>query len=330
MSAAPIVGLRTPALLIDADAVRTNLTAMIRVIGGAARWRPHVKTAKLGAVMQLMLDAGLTRFKCATTLELQALLALGARDVIVAFPHVGPNAERIIALAREQPGADVAGLVESPAHVASWRGSGLRLFIDLNSGMNRTGGTPDAGRVVALAREIIAAGCTFVIKPSELTPTTTSMLMDVLAEAGVGAAVLAGKAKPDISSVEALKQTLLNARSIGHSRAGQSGIHIAKVITDLGIADAMRDKITIHPAGLVAELLVAGKVELAFQQLSELMAVKGVDIVGPIPDAVQLKTIVAAGVGANTSRRQEARMLIAELASPALDHAKRAAGLLPV
>jgi molybdate transport system substrate-binding protein len=58
--------------------------------------------------------------------------------------------------------------------------------------------------------------------------------------------------------------------------------------------------------------------------------VKGVDIVGPIPDAVQLKTIVAAGVGANTSRAREARMLIAELASPALDHAKRAAGLLPV
>jgi D-serine deaminase-like pyridoxal phosphate-dependent protein len=161
VSAAPIAGLRTPALLIDADAVRANLAAMIGVAGGAPRWRPHVKTAKLGAVMQLMLDAGLTRFKCATTLELQALLALGARDVIVAFPHVGPNAERIIALAREQPGADVAGLVESPAHVASWRGSGLRLFIDLNSGMNRTGGTPDAGRVVALAREIIAAGCTF-------------------------------------------------------------------------------------------------------------------------------------------------------------------------
>ena len=152
----------------------------------------------------------------------------------------------------------------------------------------------------------------------------------VLAEAGVGAAVLAGKAKPDISNVEALKQTLLNARSIGHSLAGQSGIHIAQVITDLGIADAIRDKITIHPAGLVAELLVAGKVELAFQQLSELMAVKGVDIVGPIPDAVQLKTIVAAGVGANTSRAREARMLIAELASPALDHAKRAAGLIPV
>ena len=77
-----------------------------------------------------------------------------ALDVIVAFPHVGPNAERIIALARAHQDADVAGLVESPAHVASWRQSGVRLFIDVNSGMNRTGGTPDAARLIALARKI--------------------------------------------------------------------------------------------------------------------------------------------------------------------------------
>lgn len=151
----------------------------------------------------------------------------------------------------------------------------------------------------------------------------------VLAEAGVGAAVLAGKPRPDISTVEGLKQTLLNARSIGHSRAGQSGIHMAKVIAELGIADAIRGKITIHPAGLVAELLVTGKVELAFQQLSELLAVKGVDIVGLIPDAVQLTTVIAAAVGAGSTHAREARALIRELASPTLDQAKRDAGLTP-
>ena len=208
MSAAPIVGLRTPALLIDADAVRTNLTAMIRVIGGAARWRPHVKTAKLGAVMQLMLDAGLTRFKCATTLELQALLALGARDVIVAFPHVGPNAARIIALARAHQDADVAGLVESPAHVASWRQSGVRLFIDVNSGMNRTGGTPDAARLIALAREIVAAGCQFGglhWYDGHMHGIVDVAARDVAAHAGydalgrlVGALVAAGITVPDV------------------------------------------------------------------------------------------------------------------------------------
>ena len=151
----------------------------------------------------------------------------------------------------------------------------------------------------------------------------------VLAIAGVGACVLVGKPWPDISTVEALKQTLLNAKSIAHSKAGQSGIHMARLIEQLGVADAVRGKLIIHPAGLVAERVVNGDVELGFQQISELMAVKGVDIIGPLPDAVQLKTIVAAGVGAGSAYAAQAQALIRELASPALDDAKRAAGLSP-
>ncbi len=151
----------------------------------------------------------------------------------------------------------------------------------------------------------------------------------VLATSGVGACVLAGKPKPDISTVEALKQTLLNATSIAHSKAGQSGIHMAKVIEQLGIAEAIRDKLTINASGLVAERVVRGDVELGFQQISELMAVKGVDIIGPLPDAVQLKTIVAAGVGTGSAYPTQAQALIRELASPTLDDAKRAAGLVP-
>ena len=151
----------------------------------------------------------------------------------------------------------------------------------------------------------------------------------VLAIAGVGACVLVGKPWPDISTVEALKQALLNAKSIAHSKAGQSGIHMARVIEQLGVADAVRGKLIIHPAGLVAERVVNGDVELGFQQISELMAVNGVDIIGPLPDAVQLKTIVAAGAGAGSAYAAQAQALIRELASPALDDAKRAAGLSP-
>lgn len=80
-------GVRTPALLIDPDRVTANVHAIVAQLGGdARRWRPHVKTAKVGSVMQMMCDAGLTRFKCATTLELKALLDIGARDVLVSFP----------------------------------------------------------------------------------------------------------------------------------------------------------------------------------------------------------------------------------------------------
>ena len=151
----------------------------------------------------------------------------------------------------------------------------------------------------------------------------------VLATSGVGACVLAGQPKPDISTVEALKQTLLNAKSIAHSKAGQSGIHMAQVIEQLGIGQAVRSKLIINASGLVAERVVSGDVELGFQQISELMAVKGVDIIGPLPDAVQLKTIVAVGVGTGSAYAAQAQALIRELASPALNDAKRAAGLMP-
>jgi D-serine deaminase-like pyridoxal phosphate-dependent protein len=160
-TAAPFPGVRTPALLVDPATVRANIAAMIQVAGGAARWRPHVKTAKLGAVMRMMVEAGLTRYKCATPLELAVLLEAGARDVLVAFPHVGANAARIRALAAAHREARVAALVEADTHVGHWHGSGAPLFIDLNPGMNRTGGAAEAQRVAALIRAIGATGCTF-------------------------------------------------------------------------------------------------------------------------------------------------------------------------
>lgn len=155
-----LANVRTPALLIEPDLVRANIQAIVAQLhGDPRRWRPHVKTAKLAAMMRAMLDGGLTRFKCATTLELRTLLDAGARDVLVAFPHVGANAARIIELARAHPDARVTGLIETDAHLASWRASGIGLFVDLNPGMNRTGGTPDAARVIRLARAIADAGC---------------------------------------------------------------------------------------------------------------------------------------------------------------------------
>ncbi len=158
----PLPGVRTPALLVDLDVLRANVRAVIAQFGGdPRRWRPHVKTAKLAAAMRAMLEAGLTRFKCATTLELVTLLDAGARDVLVAFPHVGANAARIRELAAAHPTARVAGLVETVEHLVAWRGAELDLFADLNPGMDRTGGTPAAERVGALARRIAAAGCRF-------------------------------------------------------------------------------------------------------------------------------------------------------------------------
>ncbi len=150
-----------------------------------------------------------------------------------------------------------------------------------------------------------------------------------LATAGVGACVRAGEPRPDISTVEALKRALLDAKSVSFSKAGQSGIHFAKVIEQLGIADAVRAKAVINPSGLVGEVIVRGEADLGFQQVSELLAVKGVDLVGPLPDAVQLNSLFAAGIGAATQQRDVAQALIRHLCGEHAQRVMRDNGLQP-
>jgi len=151
-----------------------------------------------------------------------------------------------------------------------------------------------------------------------------------LAIAGIGACVRTGQSRPDISSVEALKRTLLNAKSVAYSKAGQSGIHFAKIIEQLGIADIVKAKAKINPGGLVGELVVRGEAELGFQQISELLAVKGVDVVGPLPDALQLNSVFAAGIGTGTQHEKTAQALIQHLRTAHAAQIMRDNGLTPV
>ncbi|MBX0326559.1 alanine racemase [Oscillochloris sp. ZM17-4] len=154
--------LLTPTLLIYQEAVDANIATTIRLLDGRPdRWRPHVKTAKLAWVMQRMLDHGIRQFKCATTRELETLCALGAPDVLLAYPVVGANTRRVAALAAAYPGTRVSALVEGPAQIAQWRGAPVSLFIDINPGMDRTGVGADVGAVLALARGIGDAGLPF-------------------------------------------------------------------------------------------------------------------------------------------------------------------------
>src|SRR5215510_2456879 len=86
----------TPALLIDRDRVQHNLATTLRLLGGDAnRWRPHVKTTKLGYFMRMLADEGIRHVKCATSLELSVACTTGARDVLVAYPLIGANAQRV-------------------------------------------------------------------------------------------------------------------------------------------------------------------------------------------------------------------------------------------
>ena len=150
-----------------------------------------------------------------------------------------------------------------------------------------------------------------------------------LVQSRVGLAVKAGRAKPVIATPEALKRTLLEARSIAYSRIGASGVLFAQLISRLGIAEEVNAKATVIPGGLTGELVARGETELAVQQLSELMLVPGLDIVGPLPLAVLTPGVFSAAVFAGSAHATLARAFLQALASPDAAATFRAAGLEP-
>jgi molybdate transport system substrate-binding protein len=150
-----------------------------------------------------------------------------------------------------------------------------------------------------------------------------------LARSWVGIAVKAGAAYPDIATEPALRATLLAARSVAYSRLGASGILFAQLIERLGIASEINARAVIIPQGFTAERLVSGEADLAVQQISELKQVDGIEVVGPIPHALQMPAVFSAGRMAATNKPDEADRLLRFLASPAVAPALRESGLEP-
>ncbi len=150
-----------------------------------------------------------------------------------------------------------------------------------------------------------------------------------IAQSGIGIAVRAGAPRPDIGTVAALRRTLLETRSIAFSRLGASGIHFAHVIERLGIADEVRRKAHISDT-YVGEVTARGEAEMAVQQISELMPVAGIEIVGPLPDEVQKISVFAAGIFRAARSPDGAEKLIAHLAEPRIAPLLARKGLMPV
>ena len=150
-----------------------------------------------------------------------------------------------------------------------------------------------------------------------------------LVRSGVAIAVRSGSPRIDVGSEEAVKRAVASARSISYS-TGPSGVHLAKLFERWGIAGAIKDRIVQAPPGVPVGTLVAqGKVELGFQQLSELIHLPGIDVLGPLPQDIQTITTFAAGLASTSTQPEAVRALLRFMASPAAAGPKLKNGMEP-
>jgi molybdate transport system substrate-binding protein len=150
-----------------------------------------------------------------------------------------------------------------------------------------------------------------------------------LVKSGVGVAVRTGAPKPDISSGDALKKTLLSAKSIGLS-TGPSGVYVAGLFQRMGIADEIKPKLKQVPPGVpVGTIIASGEAEIGFQQVSELIHVAGIDYIGPLPADVQHITVFSGGIHVGTKQPDAAKALVKFITAPAAVPVIKKHGLEP-
>jgi molybdate transport system substrate-binding protein len=150
-----------------------------------------------------------------------------------------------------------------------------------------------------------------------------------LVKSGVAIAVKAGAPRPDIGSEEAVKQAVLGAKTLSFS-TGPSGVYLEKLFARWGILETVKPRIVVPPPGIPVGTLVArGEAELGFQQLSELMNLDGITVLGPLPPAIQTLTIFAGGIVANGSDAARARALLDFMNTPATAATKQRQGMEP-
>jgi molybdate transport system substrate-binding protein len=153
-----------------------------------------------------------------------------------------------------------------------------------------------------------------------------------LARVGVGVVVRDGTPKPDIGSVDAFKRALLAAKSVAYidpAAGGSSGIYVSGLLDKLGVAAEVKPKAKLIPGGAVAEHVARGEAELGIHQISEILPVKGVTLVGPLPAEIQNYTVYAAGIGADAKAADAAKALVETLTGPAAADVLKSKGMEP-
>jgi len=151
-----------------------------------------------------------------------------------------------------------------------------------------------------------------------------------LARTAVGVAVREGAPKPDVSTVDAFKRAVLEAKSIVYldpASGATSGIHVAQVLQQLGLADAIKDKVVLWKGGYAAEAVASGKADLCLHQISEILPVKGVTLVGPMPAEINKVTVYTSSLLTGAPTPDAGRAFLAYLARPEFRPKFAAAGL---
>jgi molybdate transport system substrate-binding protein len=150
-----------------------------------------------------------------------------------------------------------------------------------------------------------------------------------LARSGIGVAVRAGAPTPDVSSVDAFRRALLAARSIAYLKEGQSGVYVAGVLQRLGIADAIRPKLTLPDTDIVSQLVSRGEIELGIVVITQILTTDGVSLAGPLPAEIQRYITFTAGISADSSSVDAAKELMAALKTPTAIRVMRSQGMEP-
>ena len=150
-----------------------------------------------------------------------------------------------------------------------------------------------------------------------------------LARSGIAIAVAAGAARPDVGDESTVRAAVLRARTIGFS-TGPSGVHLTRLLERWGIAETVAARLVQAPPGVpVGTLIARGEVELGFQQLSELMHLQGVDVLGSLPPEIQWVTTFTCAICTASARTKETKALLSFFASPQAADAKRRHGMEP-
>lgn len=215
---------------------------------------------------------------------------------------------------RELLQALLAKYREQTAHcVAAEADGGVKVASRVRAG--------EAVDIVVLAKSTIEE---LILEGQLLAGTRTD-----IARSGVAIAVPAGSPHLDVSSAEAVRQAVLAATSIGYS-TGPSGKHLERVFERWGVMETVRNRITVAPAGVpVGTLIAKGAVQLGFQQLSELLGVDGVDILGPLPTDIQVVTTFSGAVSIKSRCPRDANEVLTYLASPIHADLRQRFGMQP-